>query len=404
MGFGHYRIAMAIASAANALGYKPYWFDLASFKEANCGKIIGHLNDLYSLGSRLSQKSKLFNKFYWEKITTTGFKSIDYNCVDQHISELMTGVYNNIDRTIPYIATHAWNAQSAVHAGMERVINVIPDNFPLGLHLAEGSIHTLQTPSSYMGYRALLNMDAKKERLKEIPKEDIAFTGHYIDHEIVENIEADCEQRLNRLKKKQNRRILISIGGAGAQRELVEKVLNHLEKEIREKKMAIFINVGDHKDVWEGIEKNMPHILSYTSRIFDSWEDTEEFAKDIRNKNIGGIYAFYNKDIFSAVYSTNLLMREADIFITKPSELSFYPVPKLMAKRVGGHEAWGAIRASEVGDGTIECENIPSTLQFLDLMLKEDDLIEMMCKMIVKNKEQGLYDGAYEVVKLAFKK
>lgn len=163
MGFGHYRIAMAIASAANALGYKPYWFDLASFKEANCGKIIGHLNDLYSLGSRLSQKSKLFNKFYWEKMTTTGFKSIAYNSVDQHISELMTGVYNNIDRNIPYIATHAWNAQSAVHAGMKRVVNVIPDNFPLGLHLAEGSIHTLQTPSSYMGYRALLNMDAKRK-------------------------------------------------------------------------------------------------------------------------------------------------------------------------------------------------------------------------------------------------
>ncbi len=35
MGFGHYRIAMAIASAANSMGYKPYWFDMASFKEAN---------------------------------------------------------------------------------------------------------------------------------------------------------------------------------------------------------------------------------------------------------------------------------------------------------------------------------------------------------------------------------
>ena len=30
MGFGHYRISMAIASAANHLGYKPYWMDLNS--------------------------------------------------------------------------------------------------------------------------------------------------------------------------------------------------------------------------------------------------------------------------------------------------------------------------------------------------------------------------------------
>ena len=31
MGYGHYRISMAIASAAHALGYEPYWLDLNSF-------------------------------------------------------------------------------------------------------------------------------------------------------------------------------------------------------------------------------------------------------------------------------------------------------------------------------------------------------------------------------------
>ena len=31
MGFGHYRIAMAIASCAQALGRTPVWMDLASF-------------------------------------------------------------------------------------------------------------------------------------------------------------------------------------------------------------------------------------------------------------------------------------------------------------------------------------------------------------------------------------
>ena len=48
-------------------------------------------------------------------------------------------------------------------------------------------------------------------------------------------------------------------------------------------------------------------------------------------------------------------MRCSDVLITKPSELAFYPIPKLMIKRVGGHEAWGAIRAAEIGDGTYEC-------------------------------------------------
>ena len=40
MGFGHYRISMAIASAANAFGYKPYWMDLNSYKTTTCTKVI----------------------------------------------------------------------------------------------------------------------------------------------------------------------------------------------------------------------------------------------------------------------------------------------------------------------------------------------------------------------------
>lgn len=404
MGFGHYRIAMAIASAANSMGYKPYWFDMASFKDANCGKLIGHLNDLYSFGSRLSQKSKLFNKFYWEKMTTDGFKSLDYHYGDQCVSELMTGVYNNLPKEIPYIATHVWNAQSAIHAGMKKVINVIPDNFPMGLHLAEGSIHTLQTPSSYMGYRTLLNMDKNNKRLKEIPSNEIVYTGHYVDHELVVNLEEDCNKRLDRMKKGENRRILISIGGAGAQKELTVNILKHLLPKFQSNNIAVFVNVGDHKKVWEGIEESLPEIKTYTKRFFNDWDGTKKFCGDIRDKNIGGIYAFYHEDIFEAVYASNLLMRETDIFVTKPSELSFYPVPKLMVQRVGGHEAWGAIRASEVGDGTIECEDLPSTLQFLDLMIKENDLIDMMCERIISNKNQGLYDGAYKVVELALAK
>ena len=34
MGFGHYRISMAMASAARAMGFTPYWFDLASFSKS----------------------------------------------------------------------------------------------------------------------------------------------------------------------------------------------------------------------------------------------------------------------------------------------------------------------------------------------------------------------------------
>ena len=40
MGFGHYRISMAMASYAKHLGYTPYWMDLNSYPETTCTKLI----------------------------------------------------------------------------------------------------------------------------------------------------------------------------------------------------------------------------------------------------------------------------------------------------------------------------------------------------------------------------
>ena len=89
------------------------------------------------------------------------------------------------------------------------------------------------------------------------------------------------------------------------------------------------------------------------------------------------------------------------MLVTKPSELAFYPVPKLFIKRVGGHEQWGAIHSAEIGDGTLECRDIPHTLQMIKLFIKEKSLLQDMCNNIIRNKAAGIYDGAYNVVKLA---
>jgi hypothetical protein len=89
------------------------------------------------------------------------------------------------------------------------------------------------------------------------------------------------------------------------------------------------------------------------------------------------------------------------VLVTKPSELAFYPVPKLFIRRVGKHEMWGAIHSAEMGDGTLECRDIPHTLQMVDLFLNEDDILNDMCENIITNKSIGLYDGAYKVVEIA---
>jgi UDP-N-acetylglucosamine:LPS N-acetylglucosamine transferase len=402
MGFGHYRIAMAIASAANALGYTPYWFDLNAYAQTTGGKLIAHLNALYSMGSRWSQKYPLFNTLFWEPYSAQAFRQLKYNAQDQAMTELMTPVYQHLPKDMPFIGTHVWPAQAAVHAGLSRVINVIPDNWPMALHLAEGSIHTVQTPSCYQGYLTLNGMDPKKT-LNPMPADQLVNTGHYIDHELLKDLKGDTAKRVARLKNGEALRVLMTIGGAGAQQEIYAQLIRDLLPAIQRKNVTLLINVGDHRHVWTALTKLVPALNDEAVCHFDAWEDTVELASTLLKGQISGIHVFYHQDIFAAVYATNLLMRGSDVLVTKPSELAYYPIPKLMIKRVGGHEAWGAIRAAEIGDGTIECDTLPRIQTMMKLLLNEPELLLLMNEAILKAQSIGVYDGAYRVIELATK-
>jgi hypothetical protein len=401
MGFGHYRISMAIASAAHSMGYVPYWMDLNSYKETTCTKVIGAQNDLYSLGSRLS-KNPIFNKLVWEPMNYEGFRALSYNASDQKNAELMAPVFRNVPKTIPVVGTHVWPAQAAVHAGMKYVVNAIPDNWPMALHLSEGSVHTIQCRNAYMGYRILNGMNGKAV-CEPMPEDALVYTGHYIDHELVSNIEADCAARVRRKKDGKPMRFLLTIGGAGAQKEIFAAIIEHLLPAIRERKAALYVNVGDYRGVWDELLKEIPGMADVATSHINDWAETCAFCENALKPEteITGIHGFWHPNIFEAVYSTNMLMRSADVLVTKPSELAFYPVPKLFIRRIGKHEMWGAIHSAEIGDGTLECRDIPHVIQMVNEFMKSDGLLTMMCDNIVRNKADGLYDGAYKVVEIA---
>jgi len=399
MGYGHYRIAMAIASAAHSMGITPYWFDLLSFENTTGQKIIGYLNKMYSLASRLSRKSIILN-WLFERETAGVHKTLIANAEFNEMNKLMVPVYRSLPKTMPFIGAHSWPAQAAIHAGMKNVVNVIPDNWPLGLHLSEGALHTIQSTSAYIGYRTLKGMDKTKEVLNPMPEGSIRFTGHYVDHELVSNIDYDCDNRMDRVRNKKARRLLMTIGGAGAEGKTYLGLIDSIIPQIKEGKVKVCINTGDHKEVFEMIKKELAgRDLSFDS--YTEWEDIVRAANSAITEDLPELTLFHNPDIFAAVYTTNLLMRSADILIAKPSEFSYYPIPKLFVKRVGGHEAWGAIRSSELGDGTIECENMEYARQVLNLMINEDDILTMQCEAIKKLHTLGMYNGAYNVVKLA---
>ena len=402
MGFGHYRISMAIASAAHSMGYTPYWLDLNSYGETTCTKVIGAQNDLYSLGSRLS-KNPVFNKLVWEPMNYEGFRALSYNACDQKNAELMAPVYRNVPKDIPVVGTHVWPAQAALHAGMKYVVNAIPDNWPMALHLAEGAVHTIQCRNAYMGYSILNGMNGKKV-CNPMSEGSLVYTGHYIDHEIVTGIESDCSARKQRRAEGKPMRFLLTIGGAGAQKEIFAAMIRYLMPHIKSGRASLFVNVGDYRNVWDDLKREIPGMASLSSEHMDDWADTESFAASALDPSVDitGIHGFWHKNIFQAVYCTNLLMRGCDILVTKPSELAFYPVPKLFIKRVGKHEMWGAIHSAEIGDGTLECRDIPHTLQMIDMFMNTS-LLDEMCDNIVLNKESGIYDGAYRVVETAMK-
>ena len=398
MGFGHYRIAMAIASCAQALGRKPVWMDLASF-DATGSKMIRSQNDLYSMGSKLSQKIGLFNKLVWEPMNSEGFRKITYNATDQKNAELLVPLYGDLKKDVPYVGTHVWPSQGAVHAGLSHVVNAIPDNWPMSLHLSEGAIHTVQTPFGYLGYKKLNGF--AKHPLKPMPDDALKLVGHYIDHELVTNIDHDCDLRIARSRDGAPVRFLMTVGGAGAGGDLYLAMAKHLLPYVKAKQAELWINFGDHLAMWDVFQKKLPELTKDCRTFFNDYKGLSDWSSALDGESDGGIVAFCHKDIFEAVYSTNLLMRKCDVLITKPSELAFYPVPKLMMRHIGGHEVYGALYAREMGDATYECETAAALCDMIDTLINDRAIIKQLSERIKELNAAQVYNGGYEVVRLA---
>ena len=417
MGFGHYRIAMAGVSCARAMGFTPYWLDLLAIPGITTD-VINWCNTNYSRYSRLSQRSGLFNKYIWECLTTGEptlpilnfllnnwivtwpWRYLKTNVKDYEMSALFKNLYQALPSDMPMLTSHMWNCMGAVAGGMTNVVDMMFDNWPMAFQLTEGAKHGVQSPSGYYGFRVMRGFDETNKIMNPVPPDAVYYTGHHVDHELVENIEVDCEARLRRMKNNEPRRLLVTMGGAGAQRELFKAMIEHCVPLVKQDKVALFVNLGDHKQNWDWLQAELAQHKDLIQTHF-TWEDTQAFADEIRTGPAKGLHVFLYDNTSHAVYSTNYLMRVVDVMITKPSELAFYPVPKIFNERVGGHEMWGAIRGAELGDGTVECRTIPHTLQAIDLLTHDTDLLQLYCDRIVKNKSIGIYDGAYKCVELA---
>ena len=401
MDVGSFRIPLAMASAAHAMGYVPYWMDFNSYNQTTCTKVIGAQREIYRMGLSMSHR-RFFGKKVWEPMNDAGRRTLDCTAMNQMNTELMIPVCRNIPKDIPMIGTHVWTSQTAVHAGMKYVVNAIPDSRPMAFQLAEGAVHTIACHSSYMGYRTLYGM-AGESVCSPMPQESLCYTGHYIDHELVANIEADCEARMARQAQGQPVRLLLCIRSLREQKTVCVAILRYLLPLIQKNKVVLYMDTGDFHNTWKALVRAVPELEQSAELHFDSFKGTSVFCAQVlqASERVRGIHVFCHRNPFEAAYCTVLLMRSCDVLITCPDELAFYPVPKLLLKSLEPSQAWTAVHAAEMGDATIECTDIGHTLSMLDLLLKDGSIRNNMCRNIMENRNIGLYDGAYRAVELA---
>ena len=255
-----------------------------------------------------------------------------------------------------------------------------------------GVLNLVQGPSNY---HSLLKMG--------VPEKDLALAGHWIPRDLVEGINDACARRNARRKAGKPLRIIIPVGGAGAQRKFIVSMVGALSNMVNEGKVQLFLNAADHAHMKEAfigaLESNAMEYDTVTDmsglRAFKDEMLTGEPTKNVT--------LFTYDDYFTAVATTDILCNIADVLACKPSELAFYPIPKLMIRRVGDHEAYSALRASELGDGTLEIREVPEAVRYVNVFLTTN-LMEMMNKSIENNNKIGVYDGCKNAMRIALER
>lgn len=393
MGFGHHRIAYAATSwglGGNSGNDREIWFHDFLNIDSEEAQMIKDMDKVYSKGSRWASELGGPVEKLWGSFTKSGDE--DALRVTYQFSEHMVPLMNSLDKNSPIIATHCMVACAAVAAGFKNVINLVIDNHAQWFVVVPGALNLVQGPSNYHSF---LKMG--------IPEKDLALAGHWIPRDLVEGIPDACALRMARRKAGKPLRIIIPVGGAGAQRKFIVDLVGALSGLVKEGKVQLFLNAADH----EHMKEAFIGVLDSNGMDYDNVVDMsgvqafkEKMMTEEPSKNVT---LFSYDDYFTAVATTDILCNVADVLACKPSELAFYPIPKLMIRRVGDHEAYSALRASELGDGTLEVREVPLAVKYINLFLSTN-LLGVMCKSIDDNNKIGLYDGCKNAMRLALER
>ena len=123
------------------------------------------------------------------------------------------------------------------------MINLVIDNYAQWFIVVPGALNLVQGPSNYHN---LLRMG--------VPARDLKLVGAWIPKDMVDNVKSDCQARQKRAKENKARRLLIPVGGAGAQRKFVTNLVAAMKANLEARKVQLFLNAGDQKHMVAGFD------------------------------------------------------------------------------------------------------------------------------------------------------
>jgi hypothetical protein len=217
---------------------------------------------------------------------------------------------------IKYFASNSWTKSRLKLYGVKDK-NIFLTGYPLPMeNIGDKSRKILKQDLK----RRIINLDPKKEYRR-----------------LYSNLIKD---KLGNLPKSVSRplTILFSIGGAGAQKEIVREFIKSLAENIRRNEVKIILSCGIKIKV-----------KKYFEKVVGSIGLDKNMSKNIE--------LIFERDIDSYFSKFNQKLREADILWTKPSELSFYSglgMPIIIAPSLGSQEDFNKKWLLKTGSGVLQ--------------------------------------------------
>jgi hypothetical protein len=169
--------------------------------------------------------------------------------------------------------------------------------------------------------------------------------------------------------------VMFAIGGAGAQTEMVRKILAGLKEHILRDEVRLTLSCGIQKNVFERVHGSISEV-------------------GLRGELGRSLDVIYDQDVYAYLDRFNGHLRRTDVLWTKPSELAFYcglGLPILMADPIGAHEELNKRWLREIHAGVSPPGPVEACGEWLFDLRENGRLAEAAWDGFLKARKLGTY-------------